>query len=257
MIWRGVLLGLKFQDIGSINDPRVSLTIWSEKKLVKDFITSLEDEIAYRNNWSLDLTEFNNRFSRDPQLGPVIERWRGMKPLNLNSLYEYVIIAIMLQNATVRRSVNMLQSLFENYGTLVSFDGKELYCFWEPKALLWVTEEELRELRVGYRAKSIKRVTDSFIREEINELDLRKQSWEVQGEALLALCGVGPASVSYILSDVFHHMDEMSHISPWEQKIYSELFFDREPEDPVSVKELLKIFDERYMVFRCILNSNL
>ena len=39
----------------------------------------------------------------------------------------------------------------------------------------------------------------------------------------MALYGVGPASVWYILSDVFHHLDELNHISPWEQKIYSKV----------------------------------
>jgi hypothetical protein len=49
--------------------------------------------------------------------------------------------------------------------------------------------------------------------------------------------------VWYILFDVFHHLDEMDHISPWEQKIYSKLFFDREPDDPLGVDELLRTFD--------------
>jgi hypothetical protein len=34
----------------------------------------------------------------------------------------YVVIAIVVQNATVRRSVQTLQALFERYGTLVRFD---------------------------------------------------------------------------------------------------------------------------------------
>ena len=71
--------------------------------------------------------DFYRRFETDPELGPVLARWRGMRPPNCSSLYEYLIIAIVLQNATVRRSVNMMQALFENYGTLLSYDGKDLY----------------------------------------------------------------------------------------------------------------------------------
>ncbi|UCH57606.1 MAG: hypothetical protein JSV18_01415 [Candidatus Bathyarchaeota archaeon] len=252
MIWRGVPLGLRFRDSGSVDSPRVFLSIWSQRKLEKDFIASILDEITYRNNWSLDLTEFTKRFGGDPQLGPVIERWRGMRPLNLGSLYEYLIITIVLQNATVRRSVNMLQALFESYGTLLSFDGKDLYSYWEPEAMRGVTEEKLRVLKVGYRAKSIKRVTEAFIGGKIDEQKLRGQPKEIQRKALLALYGVGPASALYILSDVFHHLDELSHISPWEQKIYSKLFYDRDPEDPVSVEELIKTFDERYGSYKML-----
>jgi 3-methyladenine DNA glycosylase/8-oxoguanine DNA glycosylase len=243
MLWRGEPLGLRFEDRGTVDEPCLSLTIWSRQKLDQPFLEGLLAEIEYRYNFQLDLAEFNRRFADDPQLGPVTAKWRGMKPLNHNSLYEYLIIAIVLQNATVRRSVNMMQALFENYGTLLSYDHKELYCFWKPEIIDGVTEEELRALKVGYRAKSIKRVTGAFVRGEVGEVELRNKSKEEQRQALLALYGIGPASVWYILFDVFHHLDKMHHISPWEQKIYSKLFFDRDPDDPVGVDDLLKTFE--------------
>ena len=56
----------------------------------------------------------------------------------------------------------------------------------------------------------------------------------------------------YILFDVFHHLDELDHISPWEQKIYSTLFFDTTPEQPVSVDTLLDFFKERFGEYRML-----
>jgi 3-methyladenine DNA glycosylase/8-oxoguanine DNA glycosylase len=243
MLWRGEPLGCKFEDRGTVDEPLVALTVWSQERLARPFIDSLLNEIDYRYNFQLDLAEFCRLFQDDPQLGPVIARWRGMKPLNHNSLYEYLIIAIVLQNAAIRRSVNMMQALFEGYGTLLDYDDdNKLYCFWKPGVIDRATEEDLRALRVGYRAKSIKRVTEAFVRGEVNEFELRDRSKAEQREALLALYGIGPASVWYILFDVFHHLDTMDHISPWERKIYSKLFFDREPDDPVDVDDLLKTF---------------
>jgi 3-methyladenine DNA glycosylase/8-oxoguanine DNA glycosylase len=252
MLWEKVPLGLKFENRGMIDRPRISLSVWSQEELSRDFLNSLTDEINYRYNLQLDLSEFNRRFGSDPQLGPVINRWRGMRPLNCSSLYEYLIVAIVLQNATIRRSVNMMQALFENYGTLLSYDGRELYCFWEPEVIDRATEQELRALKIGYRAKSIKRVTGAFVRKEIDEFELRNKSREEQREALLALYGIGPASVGYILFDVFHHLDELNHISPWERRIYSKLFFDQGPEEPVSVEELLELFDRRFGKYKML-----
>jgi 3-methyladenine DNA glycosylase/8-oxoguanine DNA glycosylase len=252
MRWQGRLLGLKFENRGERERPRVALSIWSEEGLAPRFLDGLMEEIEYRYDFQLDLSEFNRRFQQDAQLGPVIKRWRGMRPLNHSSLYEYLIIAIVLQNATVRRSVRMMQALFERYGTLLAYDGKELYCFWEPQTIEGTTEEELRELKVGYRAKAIKRVSGAFAHGEIDEFELRGRSREEQWEALLGLYGIGPASVGYILVDVFHHLDELSHISPWEQKIYSKLFFDRDPEEPVAVDLLLRTFEERYGEYKML-----
>lgn len=249
--WQGKSLGLKFGNQGTTGQPGILLSIWSDEQFDPDFVKGLADEISYRCNFRLDLTGFYRKFKRDSQLGPVIGKWRGLKPLNLSSLYEYLIIAIILQNAAVRRSVNMMRVLFEHYGTLLAFDDKELYCFWEPGMISSITEEELRQLKVGYRAKSIKRVTAEFAGGGIDEFELRKKSREEQRAALLELYGIGPASVWYILFDVFHHLDELNHISPWEQKIYSRLFFDQGPEDPVPVDKLL-LFFERFGEYRML-----
>ena len=246
MRWQGVPLGLKFEDRGAVDHPLILLSVWSEGELEASFLERLVDEVVYRYNLDLDLSAFYACLANDPALGPAISKWRGMRPLSPGSLYEYLIIAIVLQNAVVRRSIQMMQALFEACGTLLAYDGQELYCFWTPEALADVSEEELRRLKVGYRAKSIRRVTDAFVRGEIDEVALRTASREIQRKALLDLYGIGPASVWYILFDVYHRWDELNHISPWEQKIYSKLFFDRDPEDPVPADVLLQTLDERF-----------
>jgi 3-methyladenine DNA glycosylase/8-oxoguanine DNA glycosylase len=252
MLWRGESLGLKFEDAGSQEAPCVRLNVWSEQPLEADFLQSLIEEIDWRYNFSLDLSEFYACFAPDLQLGPAMHRWRGMRPMNPGSLYEYLLIAIVLQNATVRRSVNMLQALFEAFGTSLEYDGQKLSCFWPPEALRDVPEEWLRALKIGYRAKSILRVSQAFYERQIDEFALRNAALEEQREALLALYGIGPASVGYILFDVFHRWDDFRHISPWEQKIYSKMFFDRTPDDPVPVAELLALFEQRFSPWRMV-----
>jgi 3-methyladenine DNA glycosylase/8-oxoguanine DNA glycosylase len=246
MRWRGTPLGLKFEELGSVDRPLISLSVWSEHELRPSLLESLIEEIAYRCNLRLELAEFYARFVDDPLLGPVLEAWRGMRPATHASLYEYLIVAIVLQNATVRRSVNMMQALFEAHGTTLAYDGQELSCFWVPESLNDLTGQDLRLLKVGYRAKSIVRVGEAFARKEIDEFTLREAPKEERRQALLDLYGIGPASVWYILFDVFHQCDELNHISPWEQKIYSKLLFDRDPDDPVPVDRLLKALDDRF-----------
>ncbi|UCB43447.1 MAG: hypothetical protein JSV77_02035 [Dehalococcoidales bacterium] len=243
--WQGIPLGLKFANSGTVDNPQIMLELFSEAQLPRHVIDSLVGEIRYRYNIDLDLTGFYWSSQKDTVLAPIIQRLRGMRPGHSGSLYEYLIIAIVLQNATVRRSVQMFQVLLENYGTSLEFEGKELWCFWSPGGLQGVSEEELRALKIGYRAKFIKRIDDYFAQDLIDEEELRKEDRETQVRELLKLYGVGPATVWYLLFDVFHHWDFFNHISPWEQKIYSKLFFDRNPEDPAPVDELLQYF-ERY-----------
>lgn len=246
MLWKGESIGLRLENRGEVDSPRVELSIWSERELPSSLVDELAAEIVFRYNLGLDLREFNRMHQADPQLGSVIAAWRGMRPMNCCSLYEYLIIPIVLQNATVRRSVAMMQSLFGHCGALLSYDGRKLFCFWQPGVMKHVSEQELRDLKVGYRAKSIKRVTEAFVNGEIDELDLRTKAPDEQRDVLLGLYGIGPASVGYILFDVFHRWDYLSQISLWEQRIYSKLFFDADPASPVPVKQIMDLLESRF-----------
>ncbi len=241
-LWEDKPYGLKFENKGNSKSPKILITIYSNDKVSEGKINSLIDEAKYRYNLNLDLSGFYKALGNDETLKPIIKRWYGMRPGHPSSLYEYLIIGIVLQNATVRRSIQMFMALLEKYGTLLEFDRKKLWCFWAPGRLQSVSEDELRSLKVGYRAKSIKKTDDYFTQGLMNELELRQKDREIQMNELLKLYGVGPATVWYLLFDVFHHWDFFNHISPWEQKIYSKLFFDRDPEKPVLVKTLLKYF---------------
>ncbi|KKQ79816.1 MAG: hypothetical protein UT01_C0027G0001, partial [Candidatus Daviesbacteria bacterium GW2011_GWA1_38_7] len=242
--WQEQCYGLKFQNKGTVSNPKLQIDIYANKKTDDKTLDSLVDEIKYRYNLELDLSGFYKTLGNDEILGPIFKRWRGMRPGHPSSLYEYLIIGIVLQNATVRRSIQMFKALLEHYGTLLEYDGKSLWCFWEPGVLQKVSEEELRALKVGYRAKSIKKIDNYFVQDTVDELKLRGKDRDTQMAELLKLYGVGPATVWYLLFDVFHHWDFFNHVSPWEQKIYTKLFFDKDPEHPVEVTKILKHFEK-------------
>lgn len=236
MRFEGRLLGLRIEEAGS----QVRIGVWTDAGVPEPFLVALAEELAWRANLRLDLADFERRARRDRELGPVVGRWRGMRPMHMGSLYEYLVIAIVLQNATVRRSVQMLQALLEGYGTLLRFDRRELYGFWEPATLAGTTEQELRALKVGYRARRLLEVSAAIAGGQVDQGALREATVDEQREALLSIYGVGPASVGYILVDVFHAFDELSHISPWEQGIYSRLLLGSPVDDPAPVPVLLE-----------------
>ncbi len=74
MLWQGKPLGLRFENQGTVARPRIVLSIWSARRLGPDFVSQLTDEITYRYNLQLDLTEFYRRFKSHSTLGPVLRR---------------------------------------------------------------------------------------------------------------------------------------------------------------------------------------
>ena len=245
MRFGGEMLGIILENKEASGKPKVNLHVFSRKKLSKEFLERLKKEIIWRFDLDLNLREFYRDTNKDTLLKPVIRKLRGLRPMHGGSLYEYLIIDIVLQNATVRRSVYMLQALFENYGTLLEFAGQKLWCFWEPKVLAAAEEQKLRELKMGYRAKSLIKVSQAFANGKVDDNDLRTKSPEKQEEFLLSLYGIGPASAGYIMVDAFHRWDFLKHISPWEQKICSHIFFNKDHEkELVPVAEMLKRFEK-------------
>jgi 3-methyladenine DNA glycosylase/8-oxoguanine DNA glycosylase len=246
MIWKGKKIGLKFENLGTISKPKIKVNIYSQKELSRKFIEELVPEIRWRFNFDQDISEFCKKFKNDKILGPVIKKWKGMKPIAANSLYETLIIYLVLQNATVRRSVQMLENLFNKFGKKGKFDGKTLSTFWEPKEMLKVSEKELRDLKVGYRAKFFLKISEQFAKKEIDEFSLRQSSKEEIKKEMLKLYGIGPASVEYLLFEDFYFLDALETIPPWEQKIMSRLIFNKKL---VPVEKILKFF-ERYRPYQ-------
>jgi len=236
-------LGLKMENKGMIDNPLIRLTFFSEARLRKREIDAIVEEIRWRFDLDDDLSEFSKRFEHDDLLGPVLQQWRGMRVSCGNSLYELLVISILLQNATVRRTVRMMEALLDKYGTKVKFDGKELYAFWEPKRLHRATEPELRELKVGYRAKYLKKTSEDFVKGVVDEFKLRQMSMDEAEKELDKLYGVGPASASILLFEALHHYDTIEKIGPWEQKIYSRLLFNKEQ---VPAETILREIQKRY-----------
>lgn len=218
MVWDGQELGLKFEDIGTIDIPRIRVNVYSGKTLSKEFIDSLIPEIRWRFNFDSDISEFFEKFKDDKVLGSIIKKWKGMKPIAANSLYETLVIYVVLQNATVRRSVQMLENLFEKFGKKVRFDNKVLSTFWEPSKMAKSTEQVLRDLKVGYRAKFLMKISEQFANQEINEFVLREMTKDEIKKEMLKLYGIGPASVEYLLFEDFYFCDKLEKVPPWEQK---------------------------------------
>lgn len=243
MLWHDKYLGLKLENKGTVTKPKIKISIYSQKPLTKGFVKELIPEIKWRFNLKSDISDFYKEARHDRVMGPIFKKWRGTKPVAANSLYETLIIYIVLQNATVRRSVQMLENLFDKFGKKVRFDGKVLSTFWLPQTVAKVSEDSLRALKLGYRAKFIKKISSQFAKGEIDESAMRELPRERLKAEALKLYGIGPASVGYLVFEDFYHCDILETIPPWEQKIFSKLIFNKKL---VSTKKLLDFFRKRY-----------
>lgn len=230
--WQGIrignkLFGLKIEDKGSVQKPKLKVSVFYKGSISDKEIETVKQEVVWRFDLEVDLKEFNKLARKDKRFYPIFKKWLGMRNSSSHDLYESLIVAIVLQNATVRRTVQMMNALLDNYGTKLKFDGKEIFELWLPEDLNDVSEKELRDLKVGYRAKFIKRLSQDFTEGKVDEYRLRGLDKENARKELIKLYGVGPESARILLFEVCHQYDTFDHIAPWQQKIYSQLFYDK------------------------------
>lgn len=239
------IYGLKFLNVGSVEVPKVDMSIYYNRtEPDSETIQKISNEIELRFNLRENLEPFYEGLINDDVLRDAFSRWRGMHVSTAYSLYEFLVVTTVLQNTVVRRSVQMMQNLFSRFGTLIHYDNKELFAFWVPEEILLSSEDELRELKVGYRAKTLYRQALEFGHnklayqeniESLEKADLRKK--------LLSIYGVGPATVQYLLFEVFKNYDDIEHLPPWEQKIFSKILYDEELVEP---EKILSEIDRRW-----------
>ena len=246
--WRGEALGIRMENRGTANRPKIRLSVYSERRLTSQGLRDVAEELSWRYGLDEDISEFCKRFKRDSFLGQPLRRLEGMRLSCGNSLYELLIIAIVLQNATVRRTVQMMNNLFNAYGKRLRFDSRELFAYWSPKDLSDVAEEGLRLLKVGYRARMIKEISDAFSRGDIDEATLRHLAKEDAEKEFMKLYGVGPATAQILLGGYLRRYDTFDLKGRlWEQKILSRLLFNRKLVPP---RKITSLFERRYDEWR-------
>ena len=234
------IFGLKIANKGTKTQPKLRVTIFYGKKLTQEEVEFIKEEIDWRFGLSINLKGFNKLAKKDKRFYPVFKKWIGMRNSSAHNLYELLIIAIVLQNTTVKRSVQMLENLLNKFGTKLKFDNKDIFAIWLPKELKTVSEQKLRDLRIGYRAKFIKRLSQDFVAGKIDEYDLRKLDKEAASKELMKLYGVGPETARILLFEVCHQYDTFDHIAPWQQKIYSRLFYGKSLVSAKKIREDIK-----------------
>lgn len=215
------------------NGQKVGIAVYSKKAVSNSLKKAIKQEVVMRYNLDGDVSDFIKGYENDSLLSEPIKRWGGMRPSVAYSLYGFLMVATVLQNATVKRTMQMMDALLSNYGKKLVFAGKEVYAVWRPEDMEKVSETELRDLKIGYRAKNIKRISNSFATKQVSEELLRciENKQDVK-KALLEIYGVGPQSVSYLLFEAFHFYDALEHLSPWEGKIVSMLLYGNKTTDP-------------------------
>jgi len=149
----------------------------------------------------VDLDEFYALAARDPDLGPLADRFRGVKPPRFPTMFECVANAIACQQLTLTVGITLLNRLAESQGPVVRNSPVTTgHAFPDPGDLVLATPAGLRALGFSTRKASalleIARHIDSgeLVLESLQHVDNDDAS-----DSLQHLGGIGRWSAEYAL----------------------------------------------------------
>ncbi len=140
------------------------------------------------------------------------------------SKWESVCSFIISQNNNIPRIKKIISSLCEKYGERIEFMGKTYYDFPSVNALSRISEEELRSLKTGFRAKYIKDASNRIASGEIDlEQIYSETNFDKCLEMLTKIKGVGLKVASCALLFGFEKTEAFP-IDVWMKRALSKYF---------------------------------
>lgn len=145
---------------------------------------------------------------RDRYLCAAAENGAGIRILR-QDLWEMIITFLISQQNNIARIRRCIETLCLHYGERkISSSGAEYSAFPTVSALEKVSEEELRKLGMGYRARYIEAAAKSVAAGEVSlEKIAGLSSCRRAKQELQKLCGVGEKVADCICLFALHHMD--------------------------------------------------
>lgn len=148
----------------------------------------------------IDLSEFHRFAASDKRLGPLVSRFRGMKPPRFATLFEGALNSIACQQVTLTLGIRLLNRLAERYGPKVQTEEGIAHAFPRPEDIAGTTPEELRGFGFS-RNKGRAMIKLAKLGPEESE-ELARLEDMPDDEAIARLCelrGIGRWSAEYIL----------------------------------------------------------
>ena len=144
---------------------------------------------------------------QDDYLKSAAEFGSGIRILRQDT-WEMIITFILSQQNNIPRIKGLIRTLGERYGERRETpDGRIYYTFPRAEKLSKATEEELRELKLGYRSKYICQTAKMIAGGEIDLDALKEMEYTEARTELMRLSGIGGKVADCICLFALHQMD--------------------------------------------------
>ncbi len=178
----------------------------------------------------------NNIIAIDDRLTRAVNEKQGIRILN-QDFFETLISFIISQNKQIPHIKQIVHTISERYGECIELDdGRCVYTFPDVDKLYQVSEDELRECKVGFRAPYIRNAVEMVYNGEISEELLASMSVDEARKKLMTIKGVGEKVANCVLLFGLGFKDVFP-VDVWMKRIMEYMYFEKD-----TKKEIIESF---------------
>lgn len=199
-------------------------------------ITQKEFEDIWKKYFDLDRDYGKiKRFivKRSPELKDIVNKNDGIRILN-QEFFETLMSFIISQNNRIPRIKALVACISEKWGKRLT---DTMYTFPSAKQLEKVCEDELRELKTGFRAAYLCDAVQKILSNDIKEEDLRGSALKECEDKLCSIKGIGPKVANCIMLFSLGKREAFP-IDVWMKRIMEELYFYGKKQNLKTISEL-------------------
>ena len=220
-----------------------SYLVNAKQKLIKITQQPEASSIMFHNTTTSEMAEIWSQYfdmdtdynyitstlaEKDEWMKKAVAFGKGIRILRQEP-WEMLISFIVSQNKSIPHIKACLRNITSKYGTIIDQENKtksesEYYTFPSPEILINVTEEELRECKVGFRAPYIMDACKKVVNGEINLNDLWVMDYEEAKAKLMNIKGVGPKIADCILLFAYSKM-QVFPTDVWIKRVIEGIYF--------------------------------
>jgi DNA-3-methyladenine glycosylase II len=148
----------------------------------------------------VDLQPFYELAGDDSVIGPLVERFRGMRPPRFPTVFEGLINSIACQQVTLDLGIILLNRLSQRFGQHIVDQGAVLHAFPTAADLADVPEESIRELGFSrQKARAIQQLAAHVVDTSVDLARLEGLNNDEAVAGLSRIHGIGRWSAEYVL----------------------------------------------------------
>jgi 3-methyladenine DNA glycosylase/8-oxoguanine DNA glycosylase len=183
---------------GTVNAPRLELTLFSNQRLQPAQIKEVRQQLGWRLGLDDDLRPFYALAKADTVMSASIDLNFGAKGKSAHTMFDGVIDVICSQNTEFRRVYAMRANLAAAFGDPLVIAGGVYHASPTPEQLAAAPLAAIRACKVGYRGRYIKGVAEA-VAGGMDIEALKRPPREAARAELMRLPGVGPYTADLAL----------------------------------------------------------